>query len=77
MKVVKILHSFVKLHRVVFTKISLCLQINGRQNTTFQFSVELISNKMHEVNEGVIELILNFVFIRLRLYSKFERTLLV
>ena len=29
-------------------KVSLCLQINGKQNTTFQFSVKLISNKMQE-----------------------------
>ena len=32
-----------------FTKVSLCLQINGKQNTTFQFSVKIFSNKMHEV----------------------------
>ena len=44
----KIRHAFVKLQRIVFTKDSLCLQINGKQNTTLQFSVELISNKMHE-----------------------------
>ena len=24
------------------------MQINGKQNTTFQFSVKLIYNKMHE-----------------------------
>ena len=48
MKVEKILHAFVKLQRIVFTKVSLCLQINGKQNTTFQFSVKLISYKMHE-----------------------------
>ena len=49
MKVVKIRHAFVKLQRIVFTfKVSLCLQINGKQNTTFQFSVKIISNKMHE-----------------------------
>ena len=47
-KVAKIRHAFVKLQRIVFTKVSLCLQINGKQNTTFQFSVNLISNKMHE-----------------------------
>ena len=40
--------AFVKLQRFVFTKVSLCLQINGQQNSTFQFSVELTSNKMHE-----------------------------
>ena len=28
-------------------KVSLCLQINGKQNTTFQFSVKLFFNKMH------------------------------
>ena len=47
-KVAKIRHTFVKLQRIVFTKVSLCLQINGKQNTTFQFSVKLISHKMHE-----------------------------
>ena len=47
-KVAKIRHAFVKLQRIVFTKVSLCLQIKGKQNTTFQFSVKLISNKMHE-----------------------------
>ena len=47
-KVAKIRHVFVKLQRIVFTKVSLCLQINGKQNTTFQFSVKLISNKMHK-----------------------------
>ena len=48
MKVVKIRHAFFKLQRIVYTTVSLCLQINGKQNTTFQFSVKLISNKMHE-----------------------------
>ena len=48
MKVAKIRHAFVKLKRIVFTKVSLCLQINGKQNTTFKFSVKLISNKMCE-----------------------------
>ena len=48
MKVAKIRHAFVKLQRKGFTKVSLCLQINGKQNATFQFSVKLISNKMHE-----------------------------
>ena len=48
MKVAKIRHAFIKLQRIVFTKVSLCLQINGKQNTTFQFSVEIIFNKMHE-----------------------------
>ena len=48
MEVAKILHAFVKLQRIVFTKVSLCLQINSKQNTTLQFSVKLISNKMHE-----------------------------
>ena len=41
-------YAFVKLKRIVFTKVSLCLQINGKQNTTFQFSVKLFSTKMHE-----------------------------
>ena len=48
MSVAKIRHGFAKLHRIVFTKVSLCLQINGKQNTTFQFSFKLFSNKMHE-----------------------------
>ena len=48
MKVAKIRHAFVKLQRIVFIKVSLCVQINDKQNTTFQFSVKLISNKMHE-----------------------------
>ena len=47
-KVAKIRRAFVKLQRIVFTKVSLRLQINGKQNTTFQFSVKLISHKMHE-----------------------------
>ena len=46
--VAKIRHAFVKLQRIIFTKVSLCLQINGKQNTTFQFSVKLIYNKTHE-----------------------------
>ena len=48
MKVAKTRHAFVKLQQFVFTKVSLCLQINGKQNTTLQFSVKLICNKMHE-----------------------------
>ena len=48
MKVEKIRHSFVKLQRIVFTKVSLCLQINGKQNTTFQFLVKIITYKMYE-----------------------------
>ena len=48
MKVAKIRHGFVKLHLIVYTKVSLCLQTNGKQNTTFKFSVKLFSNKMHE-----------------------------
>ena len=47
--IAKIWHAFVKLQLIVFTKVSLCLQINGKQNTTFQFSAKLISNKLHEV----------------------------
>ena len=47
-KVAKIRHFFAKLHRIVFTKVALCMQINGKQNTTFQFSFKLFSNKMHE-----------------------------
>ena len=48
MKVAKIRNAFVKLQRIVFTKVSLCVQINDKQNATFQFSVKLISNKIHE-----------------------------
>ena len=48
MKVAKIRHALVKLQRIVFTKVSLCLQINDKQNTTLQFSVKLISNKIRE-----------------------------
>ena len=44
MKVAKIRHAFVKLQQIVFTNVSLFLQINGEQNTTLQFSVKLISN---------------------------------
>ena len=47
-KVAKIPHASLKLERIFFTKVSLRLQINGKQNTTFQFSFKLISNKMHE-----------------------------
>ena len=47
-KVAKIRHAFVKLQRIAFTKVSLCLQIQGKHNTTFQFSVKLISDKMNE-----------------------------
>ena len=31
-----------------FSPVSLCLQINGKQNTNVLFSVKLFSNKMHE-----------------------------
>ena len=54
MKVAKIRHALLKLQRIVFTKVSLCLQINDKQNTTFQFSVKLISNKMHEATLRLI-----------------------
>ena len=56
MKIAKIRHAFVKLQQIVFTNVSLCLQINGKQNTTFQFSVKLISNKMPE---ATFKLVLN------------------
>ena len=39
---------FVKIHRILFTEVSLCLQINDKQNTTFQFSVNFFSTKMHD-----------------------------
>ena len=48
MEIAKTRHAFVKLQRIVFTKASLCSQINGKQNTTFQLSVKRIYNKMHE-----------------------------
>ena len=48
MKNAKIRHAFVKVQRIVFTKISLCLEINGKQNITFWSSVKIIYNKMHE-----------------------------
>ena len=54
-KVAKIRHAFLKLQRIVFTIVSLCLQINGKQNTTFQFLVKLISIKMHR---GTFKLVL-------------------
>ena len=47
-KVAKIRNVFVRLHRIVFANVPLCLQIYGKQNTTFQFSVKLISYKMSE-----------------------------
>ena len=49
-KVAKIRHVFIKLHRISVKSRYVCLQINGKQNTTFQFSVKLISNKMHEAS---------------------------
>ena len=56
MKVAEIRHAFVILQGIVFTKVSLCLQINGKQNTTFQFPVKLISNKMRK---ATFKLVLN------------------
>ena len=53
-KVAKIRHALVKLQRIVFNKVSLCLQINDKQNTAFQFSVKLISNKIHEATFKLI-----------------------
>ena len=53
-KVAKIRHAFVKLQQIVFTKVSLCLQINGKQNTTFQLSVKLTANKMHKATFKLI-----------------------
>ena len=42
-------NSLFKLQRIVFTKVFLCLQINGKHITPpFIFSVKLISNKMHK-----------------------------
>ena len=54
MKVAKIRNAFVKLQRIVIIKVSLCLRINGKQNTTFQSSVKLIFDKMHEVTFKLI-----------------------
>ena len=48
MRVAKFWHAFVQLQRILFTKVSLCLEINGTQTTTFQSSVKLFSNKMHK-----------------------------
>ena len=51
MKVARIRHAFVKLQQIIFTKVSsVFLQRNSKQNSTFQFSVKLISTciKMHE-----------------------------
>ena len=48
MKVAKIRYAFVKLQRIVFTKVCLCLQINGKQITTIQFLFKIITYKMHE-----------------------------
>ena len=48
MKVAKIRHAFAKLQRIVLLKSPYVCKINGKQNTTFQFSVKLISNKMYE-----------------------------
>ena len=53
-KVAKICRVFAKLHRIILTKVSLCLQINGKQNNTFQFLVELIANKMHETTVKLV-----------------------
>ena len=53
-KVAKIWHVFIKLHRIVFTEVSLCLLINGKQNTTFQFSVKLFSNKKHKATSKLV-----------------------
>ena len=47
-KVAKIGHALGKLQQIFFTKVSLCLQITDKQNTTYQLSVKLISSKMHE-----------------------------
>ena len=47
-KVTKLRIVFVNLHRFFFTKVFLSVQINGPKNITSQFSVKIISNKMHE-----------------------------
>ena len=54
MKIAEIRHDLVKLQQIVFTKVSLCLQIIDKQNTTFQFTGKLISNKMHEATFKLI-----------------------
>ena len=38
-----------------FTKVSLCLQLNSKQNTIFQFSLKVISNKMHEAISKLVK----------------------
>ena len=63
MKVAKIRHVFVKLHRIVFTKVSLCLQVNDKLNTTFQFSVKLFSNKMHEATFKLVLTVRQYMLI--------------
>ena len=42
------MHFYLVYWLASFFFIHLCLQINGKQNTTFELSVKLISNKMHE-----------------------------
>ena len=40
-KVAKIRHAFVKLQQIVFAKVSLCLQINGKKTLSFSFQLNL------------------------------------
>ena len=55
MKVAKIRHAFVKLQRIVFTKVSLCLQLHGKQNifdVVLWFSIVLLLSGDIEINPG-------------------------
>ena len=54
MKVVKIRHAFVKLQRKVFTKVSLCLQINENKTPPFgfQFNVSLAKCTKQQLKEN-------------------------
>ena len=49
-KVAKIQHVFAELHQIVFTKVSLRLQINGKKTPPFSFQLHfpLIKCTMHD-----------------------------
>ena len=44
-KVVKIQHVIAKLHRIISTKVTLCLQINENKTPPFSFQLNLILTK--------------------------------
>ena len=50
MKVAEIRHAFVKLQRIVVTLVSLCLQINGKQNITFQLNLSITKCTKQHLN---------------------------